>query len=305
MKKVAVIDLGSNTFHLLIATLISPHEFEIEYKEAHFVKLASEGIEKIGETPFRKGIEIMNLFAKKCRDYCVSQIEAIGTEALRRAENAPQFLQEVFDQTGINVQIISGDDEAMLIAKGVGLAIPFLEEKVLIMDVGGGSVEFILSEKGNTIWAKSFPVGIAILYRYFHKSEPISPVEIHQLRGFLETSLSPLLDILKIYPAKHLVGASGTFDVLEDFLSEVSIKNKFASTVEVFQVLPLMKEIVHKSIHERKQYKQIPDTRVEMIVAALILIEYILIAGNFSRLTFSSYAMKEGILQNMMDDVSD
>ncbi|MEY3322535.1 MAG: hypothetical protein RLZZ417_2118 [Bacteroidota bacterium] len=300
MKNIGVIDLGSNTFHLLIAKIISPQEFEELYKEAYFVKLASEGIEKIGDTPFQKGIEIMDLFSQKCIDYKVSHIKAIGTAALRRAENAQLFVQRVFDKTGIKVQIISGDDEAKLIAEGVGLAIPFIEERVVIMDVGGGSVEFILSENGQILWAKSFPVGIAILYRYFHKTEPISAEEMDKLKAFLSTSLIDLADALKNYPVTHLVGASGTFDVLEDFLSEVSVKNKFASTVEVKYVMPLINEIVHKSINERKQYKEIPDTRVEMIVAALILIEYVLLLGNFNKLTFSSYAMKEGILKQMM-----
>lgn len=300
MKNIGVIDLGSNTFHLLIAKIISPQEFEELYKEAHFVKLASEGIEKIGNTPFKKGIEIMILFAEKCKEFKVSQIKAIGTAALRRAENAQLFIQQVFYHTGIDVQIISGEDEAKLIAEGVGLAIPFIEDRVLIMDVGGGSVEFILREKGHILWAKSFPIGIAILYRYFHKSEPISEEEVEKLRSHLSSSLIDLGDVLKSHPVTHLVGASGTFDVLEDFLSEVSVNNKFASTVEVKHVMPLIEEIVHKSIHERKQYKEIPDTRVEMIVAALILIEYVLILGNFNKLTFSSYAMKEGILRQMM-----
>ena len=300
MINVGVIDLGSNTFHLLIAKIISPNTFEELYKEAHFVKLASEGIEKIGETPFQNGIEIMNLFAQKCKDFKVSQIKAIGTAALRSADNAQLFVQQVFNKTGIKVQIITGDEEAKLIAEGVGLAIPFIEERVLIMDVGGGSVEFILSENGHILWAKSFPVGIAILYRYFHKTDPISEGEIGNLREFLSSSLVDLADALKKYPVNHLVGASGTFDVLEDFLSEVSIKNKSASTVEVKYVMPLIYEIVHKSINERKQYKEIPDTRVEMIVAALILIEYVLVRGHFNKLTFSSYAMKEGILKQMM-----
>ena len=264
MKNIGVIDLGSNTFHLLIAKIISPQEFEELYKEAYFVKLASEGSEEVGDTPFEEGIESRDRCSQKCIDDKVSHIEA------------------------------------KLIAEGVGLAIPFIKERVVIMDVGGGSVEFILSENGQILWAKSFPVGIAILYRYFHKTEPISAEEMDKLKAFLSTSLIDLADALKNYPVTHLVGASGTFDVLEDFLSEVSVKNKFASTVEVKYVMPLINEIVHTSINERKQYKEIPDTRVEMIVAALILIEYVLLLGNFNKLTFSSYAMKEGILKQMM-----
>ena len=217
MNTIGIIDLGSNTFHLLIAKVTSPQQFEEVYKEAFFVKLASEGIEKIGDKPFQKGIEIMVHFAEKCKDFNVSEIKALGTATLRRAENAPFFMQQVYEKTGIEVAVISGDEEALLIAGGVHLAIPFIKEKVLIMDIGGGSVEFIIS-KGETIyWSKSFPIGISILYNYFHKDDPISEEELLKLTQFLDESLVDLMAILRVHNVNQLVGASGTLDVLEDF----------------------------------------------------------------------------------------
>jgi exopolyphosphatase/guanosine-5'-triphosphate,3'-diphosphate pyrophosphatase len=300
MNNIGIIDLGSNTFHLLIAKVTSPQEFEEVYKEAFFVKLASEGIEKIGDKPFQKGIEIMVHFAEKCKDLQVSEIKAIGTATLRRAENASFFIQQVYEKTGIEVAVISGDEEALLIAMGVHLAIPFIKEKVLIMDIGGGSVEFIISEGETIFWSKSFPLGISILYNYFHKKDPISEDEIQKLIQFLDESLLDLMDILRVHKVDHLVGASGTFDVLEDFLSDMSIKNKYASTVSVAYVFPILDEIIKKSLAERLEYKEIPETRAEMIVAAMVLIKFILTAGNFSSLTYSSFAMKEGILRKFM-----
>lgn len=300
MNNIGIIDLGSNTFHLLIAKVTSPQEFEEVYKEAFFVKLASEGIEKIGDKPFQKGIEIMVHFAEKCKDLQVSEIKAIGTATLRRAENASFFIQQVYEKTGIEVAVISGDEEALLIAMGVHLAIPFIKEKVLIMDIGGGSVEFIISEGETIFWSKSFPLGISILYNYFHKKDPISEDEIDKLLQFLDESLVDLMAILRVHKVDHLVGASGTFDVLEDFLSDMSIKNKYASTVSVAYVFPVLDEIIKKSLAERLEYKEIPETRAEMIVAAMVLIKFILTAGNFSSLTYSSFAMKEGILRKFM-----
>ena len=288
MNTIGIIDLGSNTFHLLIAKVTSPQEFEEVYKEAFFVKLASEGIEKIGDKPFQKGIEIMVHFAEKCKDFQVSEIKAMGTATLRRAENASYFIQQVYEKTGIEVAVISGDEEALLIAGGVHLAIPFIKEKVLIMDIGGGSVEFIISE-GETIYcSESFPLGISILYNYF------------QLTRFLDESLVDLMAILRVHNVNHLVGASGTFDVLEDFLSDVSIKNKHATTVSVAHVFPVLDEIIKKSLAQRLEYKEIPETRAEMIVAAMVLIKFILTEGKFSSLTYSSFAMKEGILRKFM-----
>lgn len=302
MNTIGIIDLGSNTFHLLIAKVTSPQEFEEVYKEAFFVKLASEGIEKIGDKPFQKGIEIIVRFAEKCKDFNVSEIKAIGTATLRRAENAPFFMQQVYEKTGIEVIVISGDEEALLIASGVHLAIPFIKEKVLIMDIGGGSVEFIISEGETIYWSKSFPLGISILYNYFHKEDPISEEELVKLTQFLDKSLVDLMDILKVHKVNHLVGASGTFDVLEDFLSDRSIKNKHATTVSVDHVFPVLDEIIKKSLSQRLEYKEIPETRAEMIVAAMVLIKFVLTAGNFSSLTYSSFAMKEGILRKFMID---
>ena len=296
MNNIGIIDLGSNTFHLLIAKVTSPQV----YKEAFFVKLASEGIEKIGDKPFQKGIEIMVHFAEKCKYFQVSEIKAMGTATLRRAENASYFIQQVFEKTGIDVAVISGDEEALLIAGGVHLAIPFIEEKVLIMDIGGGSVEFIISEGETIYWSKSFPIGISILYNYFHKKDPISEEEIVKLTQFLDESLVDLMDVLRVHKVDHLVGASGTFDVLEDFLSDVSIKNKHATTVSVAHVFPVLDEIIKKSLAQRLEYKEIPETRAEMIVAAMVLIKFILTEGKFSSLTYSSFAMKEGILRKFM-----
>jgi exopolyphosphatase/guanosine-5'-triphosphate,3'-diphosphate pyrophosphatase len=213
---------------------------------------------------------------------------------LRRAENASYFIQQVYEKTGIEVAVISGDEEALLIAGGVHLAIPFIKEKVLIMDIGGGSVEFIISEGETIYWSKSFPLGISILYNYFHKKDPISEEEVDKLIH--------LMAILRIHNVNHLVGASGTFDVLDDFLSDRSIKNKHATTVSVHHVFPVLDEIIKKSLAQRLEYKEIPETRAEMIVAAMVLIKFILTAGKFSSLTYSSFAMKEGILREFMKD---
>jgi exopolyphosphatase/guanosine-5'-triphosphate,3'-diphosphate pyrophosphatase len=226
----------------------------------------------------------------------------MGTATLRRAENAPYFIQHVYKKTGIEVAVISGDEEALLIAGGVHLAIPFIKEKVLIMDIGGGSVEFIISEGETIYWSKSFPLGISILYNYFHKKDPISEEEVDKLIHFLDESLVDLMAILRIHNVNHLVGASGTFDVLDDFLSDRSIKNKHATTVSIHHVFPVLDEIIKKSLAQRLEYKEIPETRAEMIVAAMVLIKFILTAGKFSSLTYSSFAMKEGILREFMKD---
>jgi len=300
MDRVGVIDLGSNTFHLLIAREVSGLDFETLHKEAFFVKLASEGIGYIGKEPWRRGLEVMDTFAARCRTFEVGRIRALGTAALRQAENAASFLEAVKERTGIQVSVISGEEEAALIALGVHKAIAHVSERVLIMDIGGGSVEFILTEKEQTLWAKSFPIGIAILFRHFHGADPMSGKEVEALTRFLDDSLGELEKLLQVFPTRHLVGASGTFDVLENILSHALERHPHASTVKAELVFPVIADIVQKTLQERLDTQHIPETRVEMIVSALLLIRVVLGMGNFQQLTFSAYAMKEGILRQMI-----
>jgi exopolyphosphatase/guanosine-5'-triphosphate,3'-diphosphate pyrophosphatase len=115
-------------------------------------------------------------FAGMLKKHHVKKVRAIGTAALRSAENGQEFIQEVEKLTGITINQISGDEEARLISEGVRLAFPMDEEPVLIMDVGGGSVEYIICNRDEIFWKQSFNIGISVLYNKFHKTEPISEV---------------------------------------------------------------------------------------------------------------------------------
>ena len=144
----------------------------------------------------------------------MEQFQAIGTAALRTASNGQAFVREVEARTGIVVTLISGLEEAQLIHRGVMQALPPGREKKLIMDIGGGSVEFIIAGSKNVFWYDSFPIGVAILFNRFHKSDPIRKEEIIAVRRFLEEQLRPFLLVLEEYSIPDLIGASGAFDTI-------------------------------------------------------------------------------------------
>ncbi|NJK83906.1 MAG: hypothetical protein HC912_08960 [Saprospiraceae bacterium] len=152
MNRYAVIDLGTNTFHLLI---VEQNRQKL-YQERQFVKLAENGIEHISAAPFQRGIETMLHFHRVLKKFDVQQVQAFGTAALRTAHNGSAFIEEVEEATGIEIQLISGEREAALIQKGVAQAIPATDAHSLIMDIGGGSVEFILANQHEVFWAQSF-----------------------------------------------------------------------------------------------------------------------------------------------------
>ncbi|MEM9887660.1 MAG: exopolyphosphatase [Bacteroidota bacterium] len=295
----AVIDLGTNTFHLLVAQE-QKKGFEILYRERIFVKLGEQGIETLGQVPFERGILAMKHFSEVVQQFRVRKVRAIGTAALRTASNGIAFLERVKAEAAIDIQIITGEEEAALIHKGVALAVPILEqERVLIMDIGGGSVEFIIADAKQVFWANSFPVGVSVLFKQFHKSDPISASEIRDLRTFLKKTFLPLDDALTQFPIQSMIGASGTFDVMEDNLP--ILESQAAYSIIDLQKYKFFQNSVVESTHaERLQMPEIPRERADLIVVALLLVEIILEKLNVAQLSVSHFAMKEGILQEMM-----
>jgi len=298
-NRYGVIDLGTNTFHLLISEKDDNGNIVELFRERIFVKLGEEGIDIIGDAPFQRGLKAIKSFKAILELYKVDQINAFGTAALRTARNGNTFIAKIKEETGIQIKLIPGDEEARLIHLGVIQAIPLNDEKGLIMDIGGGSCEFIIANDMGVIWAQSFPIGVSLLFRNFHQTDPISPKEIQVLEAHLEITLQPLFKILETNKTPVLIGASGTFDVLDMLLSKQRISSVH-SIVEVEDFYPLYQQFMTTTLSERLLIENLPESRAEMIIVALVLINYILKKANIQRVAVSAYAMKEGILYEMI-----
>lgn len=300
-EQYAVIDLGTNTFHLLIAQQGTDTPIKEVYRERQFVQLAKEGIATIGDAPYQRALQTLQHFRAILDQHRVpvEQVKAFGTAALRTASNGPDLVQKIKATTGITVTTISGDEEARLIHKGVQLAVPDVEDRLLIMDIGGGSVEFIIAEQDRVLWAQSFPIGVAVLYRDFHRSEPISSPERERLRSFLQEQLQPLRTHLSEWPTPFLVGASGTFDVLEQFVGQRP-ETGHSSRVSKAAVQPFYEQVTGMTLEERYALPGMPRARAAMLSVALILVDEVLKMANTEEIIVSAFAMKEGILSELM-----
>jgi len=298
MDRYGVIDLGTNTFHLLIVERLPNKEHLEIFRKRVFVKLASEGIHTIGTAPFERGLNTMLQFHQLLEEHQVKNIRALGTAALRTASNGLDFVQLIAKKTSIQIELIDGSEEARLISEGVKQAVPLTKEDVLIMDIGGGSVEFIITNQSGIKWSRSFPVGVAVLFESFHKSNPITVSEIQQVNTHLAEVLVPLFNALQKYPVNKLIGASGTFDVLELFLAKEDNQGLYAM-VPIDAYSNFSKKIIHTTFAERLAIQQLPDTRADLVVVALVLIDFITKVANIQTIITSAYAMKEGALAEM------
>ncbi|MEM1327405.1 MAG: exopolyphosphatase [Bacteroidota bacterium] len=298
MQNFAVIDLGTNTFHLLVAQVVD-NGFHKLHQERIYVQLGEEGIETIGEVAFQRGVLAMRHFGEVLEQLNVKNVKAIGTAALRAACNSADFVQEVKEVTGIDIEVIGGDLEAALIHRGVRLAVPIqADERVVIMDIGGGSVEFIIADAQQVFWAASFEVGVSVLWKRFHKSDPMTATEQHDLLGFLDEQLAPVSAALEQFPVTRLIGASGTFDVMAAYLPSIE-KNQFSITSDLTDFGAFKAQVLQSTEAQLYQTPEIPRERVKYISVAFLLIQWVLNELTVNELTTSTFAMKEGILSAM------
>lgn len=297
MENVGVIDLGTNTFHLLIGRLSAEGLIEV-YRERIFVQLAEDGIQTIGTKAFERAVAALTHFKEVLDKYHIQKVKAFGTAALRTASNASELAQTIRDNTGLDIHIISGKEEARLIYEGVRQAVPFGENMDMIMDIGGGSVEFIIANQQGVQWAKSFPIGVAVLFNTFHQTDPIQVTEVGAIKNFLHQQLAPLIAVLPQFQLHRLIGASGTFDVLEKVLN-INRQSIIHSSVDTDGFLPFYDTIIQSTLQERLDMDNIPSSRAQLIVVAIVLIAVILELTKIEQIDISAYAMKEGILSEM------
>jgi len=300
-RKIAIIDMGTNTFHLMVAS-IDEMGFKILLKEKVAVRLGKGGISHgiITEEAQERALTTLKAFKKIIDKEKVSATYATGTSAMRNAKNGQELADKIMHETSIEVRIIGGEEEAELIYFGVKKALKIGDSTTLIMDIGGGSVEFIICNNNAIFWVGSFEIGAQRMLDLFHQSDPMKREEIDKLEVYLENELQRLFTAVKKYKPKTLIGCSGTFDTLSDihrlkkgilkYIDETELPLDRPSFEEIFE------DIISKTREERLALPGMLEMRVDMIVVACCLIRFILIKTNIKKLRASAYALKEGVL---------
>ena len=298
-NRFAVIDLGSNTFHLLIADCKVAESPKVLFRERVYVKLAKGGVEQIAADAFDLGVSTMKRFSEIMNQHEVHQYKALGTATLRQAANAHQFIESVAVQSGLIIETIDGESEAQLIKEGVALAIPEVSSSpTIIMDIGGGSVEYILHQEGMATWHHSFPVGVAVMRRRFQSAPLLSLQDQKNMLTYLDQALHPLSKAIARYQPQIMVGASGTFEVL-DLKAGVPI-HPFASEVDMGILHQLQTHILEAKDVSDLSVDWIPQERRDLIQVAFVLIQWTLRQVTPQKLWISQFAMKEGALAQMI-----
>jgi exopolyphosphatase / guanosine-5'-triphosphate,3'-diphosphate pyrophosphatase len=303
----AIIDCGTNTFNLLIVEHNSKGTYKVLLNTKKCVKLGEGGLvnNKIAPKPFDRGIKTFFEMVETAARYEAQNIHAFATSAIRSSVNGPDFVKTVYDKSGIMIQVLNGDTEAQYIYKGVRLALEDFPEPILIMDIGGGSTEFIIAQGSKVLWKKSFDLGAARLLMEFLPSDPITMEEIEKLITHLKTELQPLSAQLKKHQVKYLIGCSGTFESLADI---IRADNHISDPVEKLfhfeekDFITTYKKLISSSEEQRKLIPGLIDFRVDTIVYGSIFVKFVKKRFKIPHMAYSSYSLKEGVLYDLIHE---
>ncbi len=301
--KAAVIDLGTNTFHLIIAAYSNTGDLDILYKTNQPVRLGEGRLNEniIIPEAFERGLVALEQFAQEIKKHGVTTVRATATSAVRSASNGQDFVKAAKGRSGIIITTISGDEEAEYIFKGVR-ATGLIEETSLIMDIGGGSTEFILCNQKELLWKKSYDLGAARLMQAYFHSDPISEEDQQHIRTHLDKQTATLREAIRKHQPKHLIGSAGAFETFAGMLEpELDVKSLKHHPIDLHAYQQLSATFI-KSVHEeRAAMPGLIPLRVDMIVMASLLTDYVLWISGIQRMSLSTYDLKMGVLYSIAE----
>ncbi len=299
----AIIDLGTNTFNLLIAESQPNKTFRKIFNTKISVKLGegARNLSFLKPVPYERGIQALIKYRELIEQYKVEQVFAFATSAIRSASNGHDFVKEAREKAGIEIQVIDGGEEAELIYHGNRMAVKMTDDISLIMDIGGGSNEFVIGNSKVLIWKKSFKLGAARLLEKFNPSDPITQAEIDAINNYLREELQPLAEAIREYEPVELIGSSGAFESVVDMIAgacntESTQENKTEYEIDLHKYRQIHELVLRSTLLERKSIKGLIEMRVDMMVISCLLIDFILTEFHLPKMRVSTFSLKEGAI---------
>ena len=293
MRK-AVIDLGTNTFNLLIVQ-VNEGEIQVLHNEKEGVALGMGGInnQMISPKALDRALNALKRFKRVCENHEVSLIKAIGTSAIRDAKNAADFLKIVKVNVGIDIEIVSGQREAELIYKGIAASHNF-EDHSLIMDIGGGSTEFISANQLGIHDMISMNIGVSRIFQLFDLSDPLTITDVFHIEKWLDTHAGTFFKNRK---EKVLIGASGSFETFYELIHNEQFPEKNKSIeISIDHLTEILEQIISSTQEERDLNEWIIPIRKKMAPIAAVKTRWVLKQIPATKIFISPYSLKEGVI---------
>ena len=308
--KLAGIDIGTNTLRLLIAEFSADGKYRTVESGRNITRLG-EGVSFAGrlkDEAMDRALCVLKGYADKCSEIHVGGIYAVATSAVREAANGREFLSRVKDETGIEVKVISGEEEARLSMLGVSSALEISGHDVLMMDIGGGSTELIMVSKGNIEFRKSTDIAVVRFSEKYIKSDPPQRKEMDLLEMAIldhlqrEGCFIGLKESGRIPAGIQFIGTAGTVTTLAaiDQMMQVYEPEKIngyrISIGGVNNILIMLAGMTNK---ERMNLPGVEEGREDLIVAGALTAYKVMEWFGFDEMTVSDAGLREGLVADL------
>ncbi|MZQ75051.1 MAG: Ppx/GppA family phosphatase [Peptoclostridium sp.] len=303
--KVAAIDVGTNSMRLLIADY-EDGDFKNREKHINVTRLGldvdRDGI--IGEGAIQRNLDSLDEFGSLARHEGCEEIWAIGTSALRDSKNSDEFVKRAAEKSGIAVEIISGAAEADMGFIGVLQGLDRKDENILVVDIGGGSTEFIVGNKDGIKFIKSENIGALRMTEKFLRQDPVDMLEYGLMESYISEELDDTIDKVCKLNIKKVVGIGGTITSVAAMLQEMEpydMEKIHGSVIRYSEISQLLGSLKNMRLSEKRMIKGLQPQRADIITAGVGILEIILRMICFDRMAVSEYDNLEGLIAKKMN----
>jgi len=304
--KLAAIDIGTNSIHLVVVEF-DGRTFQVIDREKSMVRLGLGmfGEMRLTERAFNEGLEVLARYCKLAESRGVEEILAVATSATREAENGTEFLNAIFQRTGVMPRVISGSEEARLIFLAVRHSIDFAGERGLVIDIGGGSVEVAVGNSNDVTLAQSMRLGVQRLLHRQGGAQPLSSRELYELSGYVQGAAAEVMSEAKRLGATRFVGTSGTIRTLGEaahlLAGGAPFRSLNAQTVKRKDLRELVKRLCEADAAKRAKMPGVGDARADTIHLGGVLLCELLEMARAEELTLCDTSLREGVIWDYIE----
>ncbi|MFD2530963.1 Ppx/GppA phosphatase family protein [Gracilimonas halophila] len=301
IKRIAAIDIGTNSFHAIIVDVFSDGSFRTLDKLKEMVQLAKGGMGKrLSDGAFKRGLSALKNIKRLADSYECEEILAYATSAIREAENGGEFIQRSIDEVGVKMLAIPGRVEAELIGLAVRHGVKLTEKPVLVADVGGGSVEFILGNEEKFFYTASKKIGVSRMTEIFKPADPITQEDIKKLESHYEEQLRDVAQAFAQHRTDTIIGSSGTMENIAQMIAARKGKSVDMTLNEMEFSAQDFKEFYDYFIKlnkkQRRKVTGLDTKRIGFINTGVVLVDYLIRKFGIKTIKISSQALREGIV---------
>jgi exopolyphosphatase/guanosine-5'-triphosphate,3'-diphosphate pyrophosphatase len=302
----AAIDVGTNSFHLVVARLLGPDRFEVIESEKEMVRLGHGGgeMKELSGDAIDRGVEVLARF-RRIADIDGAPVRAVATSATREAANHQVFIDRARTEAGVDVEVISGVEEARLIHLGVLQALPVFDRRLVLCDIGGGSTELLIGYQGEVLASRSFKLGAVRLTDRFFSAERTKSLDVSACRKYVRSAVLPFLREIETHGFEVAIGSSGTIEAM----CRLAVAEARGEQPHTFNGFELSADAIGavcervaaaRTVASRRKIPGMEAKRADIILAGTLILQQVVDVLGLPGITFSSYALREGVVLDTM-----